>query len=179
MDGFDPAWEAKEDLEAEADPDLDDDGIMDVKEAFTAAWKAKAKVSPQTKQRGWKGTNVAKETSLQDKKSMSTCASCGGKGHWKGDRECPNVKSGKDPLHSATSSTSTTRRAPNGGVGTMTVHEVNYTPMVGSGGDVDERPTPSPKCPDCGHMPSRLTPSFAEDVARSEAGWSWEKRKAM
>ena len=27
MDGFNPAWEGEEDLEAEVDPDLDDDGI--------------------------------------------------------------------------------------------------------------------------------------------------------
>lgn len=35
-------------------------------------------------------------------KKSSTCSSCGMKGHWKGDPECPNVKSGKDPLHKKT-----------------------------------------------------------------------------
>ena len=133
---------------------------------------SKAKVSAQRKQRGWKGTNAAKGTSSQDKKQMSTCASCRGKGHWKGHPECPNVKSGKDPLHSATSSTSTTRRAPNGGVGTMTVHEVNYTFMVGNGGEVDERPTPSPKCPDCGYA-IQIDAKFCGGCGkkRSKRGW--------
>ena len=115
-----------------------EDEEADVMEAFAAGWKAKARTAGGRKARGWKTTSSTSSSvtrsststvrSLADKKKVSTCSSCGLRGHWKGDAECINVQNGKDKPHSKTNE----------------VHVVNYTFMVGSAG------VPPPSCPSCG-----------------------------
>ena len=90
--------------EEESEGELDEG---ELKEAFAAGWKAKQKTAEAKKTRGWKTTaggnqRPKKEKNWEQMKKSSTCSSCGMKGHWKGDPECPNVKSGKDPLHKKT-----------------------------------------------------------------------------
>ena len=82
-----------------------DEGLAEesITEAFTAGWKAKAKTAAARKARGWsagKGPGTSSTSkSLAEKKKISTCSSCGQKGHWKGDSQCPNVIAGRDPPH--------------------------------------------------------------------------------
>ena len=101
--------------EEDGEPDEDEGNIQDedggmipeaaseqeVYEAFAAGWKAKAKTAGVRKARGWsKGGSAGSSSSaksLADKKRISACSSCGQRGHWKGDSQCPNVLSGKDP----------------------------------------------------------------------------------
>eukprot|EP00435_Cladocopium_sp_Y103_P070035 s255_g34.t1 len=94
--------------------DEESDGELDegeLKEAFAAGWKAKQKTAEAKKSRGWKpaggagAKNPRKEKNWEQMKKSSTCSSCGMKGHWKGDPECINVKSGKDPPHAKKANT--------------------------------------------------------------------------
>ena len=122
--------------EAETLPDGSDEELPDVYEAFQAGWKAKAKVNIKKKARGFKpsssGSSPGGATkSLAARKRSSTCASCGAMGHWKGDPECPNVRSGKDALHKQGAAH-----------GTHEVNFVNYTFMVGN----------LVECPGCGEF---------------------------
>ena len=118
----------EEDEELQDEPgDLEsEEELPDVYEAFQAGWKAKAKVNFKKKARGYRTQPSAPSAgsptkSLAAKKKASTCASCGGRGHWKGDPECPNVMSGRDPLHK-----------PGGTPAANEVNFVNYTFMVSS-----------------------------------------------
>ena len=43
--------------------------------------------------------NFTMPPSINQKKMASHCVSCGQKGHWKGDNQCPNVQNGKDKPH--------------------------------------------------------------------------------
>ena len=111
-----------------------DEELPDIYEAFQAGWRAKTKVNTKKKTRGFKqpgSTSSPSSTSksLAAKKRHSTCASCGSVGHWKGDPECPNVRSGRDSLH-----------RPGSAQGANEVNFVNYTFMVGS----------MVECPGCG-----------------------------
>ena len=132
----------------------------EVREAFAAGWKAKAKTAGTRKARGWSqpsggrgpgngssrtpSSGAAK--SLAEKKRNTTCSSCGQKGHWRGDAQCPNVMAGRDPLH----------RKPEGQM-PKEVNFTNFTFMVGgpSGSDgppASEAPAAfvsTPVCPSC------------------------------
>ena len=78
-----------------------------LQEAFSAGWSVKSKTAQQRKGRGYKGDGKPKgkgkgkgkrppDTRTPDaRKKNSTCASCGQRGHWKGD----DVRSGKDAVH--------------------------------------------------------------------------------
>ena len=94
-EGLDPIKE-----EEEGNEESEEEEIL---EAYAAGWKAKAKMNERKKQRGWsQGSPKPKDggqLSIAQKKQASTCASCGARGHWKGDGQCPNVKSGKDKPH--------------------------------------------------------------------------------
>ena len=101
---------------AEPDAGLDQDSQeeTDVFEAFQAGWKTKMKAGEKRKARGYRvvpagsaksGVAGSGGKSLALKKKGSTCASCGGKGHWRGDPECPNVQNGQDALHRPASGT--------------------------------------------------------------------------
>eukprot|EP00439_Symbiodinium_sp_Y106_P039992 s2027_g4.t2 len=129
---------------AEPDAGLDQDSQeeTDVFEAFQAGWKAKMKAGEKRKARGYRvvpagsaksGVASSGGKSLALKKKSSTCASCGGKGHWRGDPECPNVQNGQDALHRPASSTSHSANE---------VNFVNFTFMVGT----------LAECPSCGNL---------------------------
>ena len=138
-----------------------EDEEAEVMEAFAAGWKAKAKTAAGRKARGWKSTSASSSgasrpstsssRSLADKKKVSTCSSCGLRGHWKGDAECINVQNGKDKPHSKANE----------------VHVVNYTFMVGSAG------IPPPSCPGCG-TPVTVDHKFCPECGmklQSKRGW--------
>ena len=102
-----PAGEGDEEFD-EDDGDGMDVGEAEVYEAFSAGWKAKAKVNARKLGRGYRrpgatpsaSTSASGSTrSLTEKKKASHCASCGQRGHWRGDPECPHVKSGQDQPH--------------------------------------------------------------------------------
>ena len=117
--------------EAEDDEQEDDDELSEgeleedeLREVFTAGWRAKQRTAEIRKNRGWKsgggkssgkgGGKQGSGQSTDERKKLSRCSSCDQVGHWKGDPECPNVQSGKDPLHKK-------------------VNYVNFTFMVGGG----------------------------------------------
>ena len=118
-----PAGEGDEEFDEDDGDGMDDDvGEAEVYEAFSAGWKAKAKVNARKLGRGYRrpgatssaSTSASGSTrSLTEKKKASHCASCGQRGHWRGDPECPHVKSGQDQPHQP-------KRAAG-------VHEVNFT----------------------------------------------------
>ncbi|CAK9054149.1 unnamed protein product [Durusdinium trenchii] len=97
----------------EDDPEEMEEQIM---EAYAAGWKAKTKMNEKRKGRGWsQGSNRSSPgipPSVAQKKQASHCASCGQKGHWRGDPQCPNVVSGKDRPHQKKTVTS---NPPSGG----------------------------------------------------------------
>ena len=117
------AGDADEDLDEDEGEVMDEDvGEAEVYEAFSAGWKAKAKVNARKLGRGYRRPTTISSTatsasgsarSLTEKKKASHCASCGQRGHWRGDPECPHVKSGQDQPHQP-------RRVAG-------VHEVNFT----------------------------------------------------
>ena len=128
----------------------------EVVEAFAAGWKAKAKTADGRKAPsalGPRSPSATSARSLAEKKKGSTCSSCGLRGHWRGDPQCANVLSGKDPPHRKPESTST--------------REVNFTnftfaagasqedvfppPLPVSSGPATAAPgwTSSPTCPSC------------------------------
>eukprot|EP00435_Cladocopium_sp_Y103_P060625 s471_g22.t1 len=103
------------------EPDDDDEEEIEavnqeaLQEAFAAGWRAKNRTAQTRQSRGYrdggkpsKGKGKGKRPDSRtpdDRKKNSTCASCGQRGHWRGDAICPNVKSGKDAPHRKESST--------------------------------------------------------------------------
>ena len=92
----------------EADIDLEDGVPEEVAVAFATYQSAKERYKEQTKARGFhggRGPSIAKdgnnkgELTRDEKvklmKSRSFCSSCGKKGHWHRDPECPNSGSSK------------------------------------------------------------------------------------
>jgi hypothetical protein len=90
---------------SEEDEDLETMDEQALTEAFTAGWRAKQRTADARKSRGFKpkgkgaGKGGGDRRTPEDRKRNSTCASCGEKGHWRGDPVCRNVQSGKDPVH--------------------------------------------------------------------------------
>ena len=90
---------------SEEDEDLETMDEQALTEAFTAGWRAKQRTADARKSRGFKpegkgaGKGGGDRRTPEDRKKNSTCASCGEKGHWRGDPVCRNVQSGKDPVH--------------------------------------------------------------------------------
>ena len=125
--------------------------VVEIQEAFQAGWKAKQKAAAHKKARGWKSSRPSEGSSgksLAERKKSSSCASCGMRGHWRGDPQCPHVKAGKDPLHRPANATAKENE----------VHYVNFTFMEGAGLIPDVCPScsaavpPSAKyCHECGH----------------------------
>ena len=98
----DEPCEDEEEEEVEAEDEMEVYEADEIKEIFAAGWRAKQKTAESRKSRGWKSTpkpNEAKKKSVDMRKQATSCSSCGMVGHWRGDRECPNVKSGKDQPH--------------------------------------------------------------------------------
>ncbi|CAE8702081.1 unnamed protein product [Polarella glacialis] len=72
-----------------------------LQQAFAAGWQTARKATAGLRKgRQFSSTTSSKQAAVDDpRKKNSVCASCQGKGHWKGDPECPNVVSGKDSPH--------------------------------------------------------------------------------
>ena len=89
-------------IDEEEGSDGDHEEVQEeLREAYTAGWKAKARMNDKKKSRGWSAgpSQSTLPPSVAQKKQASHCASCGQKGHWGGDPQCPNVLSGKDKPH--------------------------------------------------------------------------------
>ena len=82
--------------------------MSDLREAYAAGWKARQQSAEMRKGRGYKGQGKGKKGGKQksrpednrrveDRKKASKCAICHKYGHWKGDPQCPKVKSGEYP----------------------------------------------------------------------------------
>ena len=113
------AAEADEDTDSQEErprwADMESDGeaseeevSLSLKEAWAAGWKAKNKVAAQKKARKWSKPNSAGgnpkasqpiPAATDPRKEDSVCSSCLKRGHWHGDPECENVKSGQDKPH--------------------------------------------------------------------------------
>ena len=91
-------------LEENEDEEMsEEDGVTrdDLQEAYAAGWRAKDKISEKKKGRSFHRVirvGGGKRDEEDPRKKSTTCSSCGGLGHWKGDPQCPKVKSGEDPL---------------------------------------------------------------------------------
>ncbi|CAE8672228.1 unnamed protein product [Polarella glacialis] len=72
-----------------------------LQQAFAAGWQTARKATAGLRKgRQFSSSTSSKQAAVDDpRKKNSVCASCQGKGHWKGDPECPNVVSGKDSPH--------------------------------------------------------------------------------
>ena len=130
------------------------DNMSDLREAYAAGWRAKQKSAEQRKARGYsggkgkssKGRGKGETRSIDQRKKKSKCSSCGQTGHWHGDAQCPNVKSGQDPLrdpsaaasssvnYNANEASPSSRRDEESGGARM--HRVNWTYVVDNGWDL-------------------------------------------
>ena len=140
----------------EEDEDWDGESAEEeLKEAWAAGWKAKSQQNEKKKFRGWKSSGKGSGGDHKDKRKVnSTCASCGEVGHWRGDPQCRNVKSGKDAPHKK-------KEASSSLVADQGAHVTHYTYVVSTEqmrqklkkarGEGFEDP-PHPKClnPSCG-----------------------------
>ncbi|CAE7287015.1 RE1 [Symbiodinium sp. KB8] len=91
------------DLSDDDGSDLEDGVPEDVAVAYATYQSAKERYKEQTKSRGYHGdkagdksrpktTDAGREEKIKLMKSKSFCNSCGKKGHWHKDPECPNNK---------------------------------------------------------------------------------------
>ena len=145
--------------EAEDDEQEDDElseGELEedeLREVSTAGWRAKQRTAEIRKNCGWKsggekssgkgGGKQGSGQSTDERKKVSRCSSCDHVGHWKGDPECPNVQSERDPLHKK-------------------VNYVNFTFTVGGG-----LPPPG-TCPGC-RWPVPEVAKFSQNCGRPQA----------
>ena len=156
--------EGDEDYEDATDEEEDEDfaDVEDLKEAYASGWRAKQKSADQRKARGYrnprssgsKGKGKGEKRSTDERKKRSQCASCKQYGHWHGDADCPNVKSGKDPPRQAgTGGTIVNYTSAEGSPvsvkqedGRTKVHRVNWTfPVNTDGWDLLEAYTSEPE----------------------------------
>ena len=166
---------AEEDDEAQEASDGEVITAEELKEAWAAGWRAKDQVNEKRKGRNFR--NPALKSSFgrekpDARKQSTTCSSCGMKGHWKGDPECPKVKNGEDkpftpkpksakgvhfvsvqkaaeerPVHAVAAVES----SKNG----LKVHEVNFTFMVGGSHKKEKKHRGDGKqitCPQCSRV---------------------------
>lgn len=166
---------AEEDDEAQEESDGEVITAEELKEAWAAGWRAKDQVNEKRKGRNFR--NPALKSSFgrekpDARKQSTTCSSCGMKGHWKGDPECPKVKNGEDkpftpkpksakgvhfvsvpkaaeerPVHAVAAVES----SKNG----LKVHEVNFTFMVGGSHKKEKKHRGDGKqitCPQCSRV---------------------------
>ena len=154
-------WSHDEEAEYEESVEAVDQAAL--QEAFAAGWRAKNQTAQARQSRGYRDSGkspkgkgkVKRQDSRRpdDRKRNSTCASCGQKGHWRGDAICPNVKSGKDAPHRKESAT-------------------HYTTASGAGKGSAFQPkrgrAPSPaREPERAPLPRRKS---SESQARDQAG---------
>ena len=183
-----------EDGEASEDEALT---VDELKEAWAAGWRAKDQVAEKKKNRNFRGGGGPRKghpgkKGSDARKTDTTCSSCGLRGHWRGDPECPKVKSGEDkPFQpkvkppktahfvgvSGVSQENITKRSvgvsdPSTG---LKVHEVNFTFMVGGrlagrdGMETKRREVAAASKPTCPRCNKEVTP---KDKFCSECGSS-------
>ena len=168
--------EGAEDVEGEGHDQewSEEDAVSpeELREAFAAGWRAKDKISERRKGRNFRMDAKKDE---DPRKKTTTCSSCGGLGHWRGDPQCPKVKSGEDPpfkpkpkqranVHVVSNHSVDQQRSTGG----MKVHEVSFAFVVGGSGDK----TPAkPKLRECSHCQEvvRSTDKFCPDCGVSLA----------
>ena len=93
--------EREEAEEDEEDGDTGEDESIspeELREAWAAGWRAKDRVAEKRKGRNFRQDPRSNNKKDDPRKKSTTCSSCGNLGHWKGDPECPKVKSGEDKL---------------------------------------------------------------------------------
>ena len=140
------AEEDMPDEEERSQEEFEDDEVDAIdqeafQEAFAAGWRAKNKTAAARQGRGYKGEGKPSKgkgkgrrpdsRNPDDRKKNSTCASCGQRGHWRGDSVCPNVKSGKDAPHRKENSTNYTASRPDRG-SASTAHRGSASTVTGS-----------------------------------------------
>ena len=138
-----------------------------LKEAYAAGWKAKAKMNDKKKSRGWTGGNSTLPPSVAQKKQSSHCASCGQKGHWRGDPQCPNVLAGKDKPHQK----KTTPPAASNTIHftyAVTTHKKTKTEEVKTSGPM------MVSCPQC-RWPTTTSAKFCSQCGHR---FDWDQRMA-
>ena len=146
----------------EAEDEIEVLEAEEIKKIFAAGWRAKQQTAETRKSRGWKPVSKpgdAKKKSVDTRKQATSCSSCGMVGHWRGDRECPNVKSGKDQPHVKPSRPMQTTHFTFVADVTPTVkkEEKFHEVFMVSG---DEKPVPPPgQCPRCS-WPVQATMKF-------------------
>ena len=148
----------------------DDDGVSpeELKEAWAAGWRAKDKIAEKRKGRSFR-SDAGKPVRRGDdpRKKSTTCSSCGALGHWRGDPECPKVKSGEDKLfqpkpklkhgvHFVSSPLVPSQQQvkPTLVTDDVKVHEINFAFAVGTGalrGAAKAKSAPPQFCTQCGN----------------------------
>ena len=96
--------EPEDEDQEEGDGDEEEEAITaeELKEAWAAGWRAKDQVAEKRKSRNFRNPSLNRHGPRRDdqqpdaRKQATTCSSCGQKGHWKGDPQCPKVQSGED-----------------------------------------------------------------------------------
>ena len=88
------------DAEVSGEEELDQLTAEELKEAYAAGWRAKDQINARKKERNFARGGApgggAKRSGPDPRKASTTCSSCGQKGHWRGDPQCPHVVSGQD-----------------------------------------------------------------------------------
>ena len=163
-------------IDEEEGSDGDQEEVQEeLREAYTAGWKAKARMNDKKKSRGWSAgsSQSTLPPSVAQKKQASHCASCGQKGHWRGDPQCPNVLSGKDKPH--VKKTGSTGPPPSN-----TVHFTYAVTTMKKTKTTEEKRTSGPmmsSCPKC-RWPSLQTNKFCAQcgiVLNGTKGWQKER----
>ena len=159
--------EPQDDEEQEATDDEDGVTPEELKEAWAAGWRAKDKIAEKRKGRSFR-SDAGKPARRGDdpRKKSTTCSSCGALGHWRGDPECPKVKSGEDKLfqpkpkskhgvHFVSSPSVPSQQVKSTLVtDDVKVHEINFAFAVGSGalrGVAKAKVSPPQFCTQCGN----------------------------
>lgn len=163
------AEEAEDQEEGEGDEE-DTITAEELKEAWAAGWRAKDQVAEKRKGRNFRNPSLHRQGPRREdhqtdaRKQATTCSSCGQKGHWRGDPQCPKVQSGEDKPFQPKSQRSTkgvhfvkepeikpipttVAKIPVSQKG-MTVHEVNFT-FVTSSRKKERRGGAEEQCPRC------------------------------
>ena len=184
-----------QDREEDADEILEEDAEEDecsedeasvtqeeLKEAWAAGWRAKDQIAEKKRHRSFKPRASTEKSraggGADPRKQTTTCSSCGGRGHWKGDPECPKVKSGEDKPFQPKSKpknhvnyVSTLNQMPvvheisPGPVGDeLKVHQVNFTFVVGDAKqqDKDSKKDKMPPPREPSRKGARTTPPVLE-----------------
>ena len=195
--------EDEEEVEDEAEDEVSEEEAItaeELKEAWAAGWRAKDQVAEKRKGRNFRMSGGPKGSRKDQKgdarKAATTCSSCGQRGHWKGDPECPKVKSGEDkpfqpkmkpkgvhfvnndskvvrPTSTPTTHVSQVAKDTKG----VTMHEVNFTFVVNDGPPKKEKrseaaariaPVPDVPCPRC-DKPMNYKANFCSGCGSSMA----------